>query len=146
MMASQVAWCIEGRVLYVQFGDFMASDSTVMLLRYISHEIDRLTNPLRLKTHVIFNTELAKNQQPNIMPLTKAINEYFTRPQLGWTVLVTTSRFHRTISHMAAQLTNARWQSFVTDAAAMAFLNDVDHTLPDLPQQFIIHQPLAVFE
>lgn len=146
MMASQVAWCVEGRVLYVQFADLVNSDSVNMLLRFIAHEIDRLTNPLRFRTHVVFNTELAKNQQPNVVPLTQSINEYFTRPQLGWTILVSTNRLHRTISHMAAQLTNARWKAFSSDAEAMQFLNDVDKTLPDLPQQFIITQPLAMFE
>jgi len=145
-MASRISWCIEGRVLYVHQSEFMTTDTINMTLRFVAHEIDRRDNPLRLRIHVIINNDDVKNILPNMMPISAAIKDFYSRPHLGWNVFVTTNSAHRMMNNIMSNLMNANSKSFANDADALTFLQQVDQTLPQLPMTIPENEPIAFFE
>lgn len=145
-MSSRISWCVEGRVLYVYQDGFVTTDTINMTLRFLAHEVDRRNNPLRLRTHVITNMDNVKNTFSNVMPLTTAIKDFYSRPYLGWSVLVAANSAHRMMMNVMANIMKARNKSFANNADALTFLQQVDQTLPQLPLSIPENEPIALFE
>lgn len=132
-MPYTVDWMVEGRVVLDRLSGEVTMDD-------IAQTSERITDLMRQgkppMVHLIVELT-AVEKLPMGIHIGK-INQYMMHtkePNLGWSLVVTKSIFLRFLASVATQVARGRYRAFDTFEEAVAFLADVDATLPEFQAQ-----------
>jgi hypothetical protein len=126
-MPYHIGWFIEGRIAYVHMEGVSTPEEAHSFDQEIKKFLDSAQAPL---LHMIFDTG-GVTHLPNIKTLSR-----FTwprHPANGWVASFPKSnQFINLITSIVAQVFKARYRQFDSFEEALAFLQHVDSTLPNL--------------
>lgn len=128
-MPSQISWLLDRRVIFVKFtGEVTVED--LQSFNTSMHEYLDLGQPPLV--HIISDSSETNKFPINLGALNKVFFQQRPNPKMGWIVVITANRMLSFVSSMLAQLGKSRFRTFNTMQEAIAFLNDIDVTLPTL--------------
>lgn len=131
MMPVKVYWIVKHRVAYLQASGDVTLDEVrqtadvSLAMMHASHDA--------VLVHAIQDGESLKSFPRQIFEISKITRELRAHPQLGYTVVVSLSDpLIEFISIMVTKIARSRRHTLHTLAQGLAFLNQVDSSLPDL--------------
>jgi hypothetical protein len=126
-MAHEISWLLEGRVIFVRLTGVQTAEAASLFDREILPYLDNVQAPL---VHLVFDT-VGLEQLPGIGVLSRF--QWLKHPKTGWVVgYPKPNGAIAFITGFVSQLFKLRFRTFDTSQEALAFLQDVDATLPDL--------------
>ncbi len=126
-MPHMISWLVEGRVVLVYMAGSPDLEEASVFDQEIRSYLQEATAPL---AHVILNVSELE-QLPSLTTLSKF--HWPRHPKTGWMVVYPQpNRITGFVMSVASQLFNARFRPFDTLDETLAFLQEVDSTLPDL--------------
>lgn len=142
-MPSEILWYYPERVLFTRFHGNLTENEitdghayTVNLLESVRHD-----DPL----HFIYDAQYLKNASANILKLQELAKTLTTNPQLGWVISVHDSSLVRIVAATTNQLFGKHSRHYARVEDAVAFLQNDDETLPELPLSLPSHTILMRF-
>ncbi|MCB9453981.1 MAG: hypothetical protein H6672_21315 [Anaerolineaceae bacterium] len=132
-MPFKVDWLIKGRVIHDWLSGNVEMDDIAETSKLITDLMRQGDPPL---VHLIVDI-LDVTRLPLGINIGK-INQYMQHtkePNLGWSLVITESMFMRFLASVVTQIAQGRFRAFTTMEDALAFLQDVDASLPPLPSK-----------
>jgi hypothetical protein len=134
-MPYTIEWLVPHKVIFERdWGEYSAADLEVFDRELVAY-LDSSTAPL---VHVIADaTDL------HHVPLMAAFKDlqFLKHPRLGWYIGIgVANKFVKVITSLVGQVFKIRYRFVDTPAEALAFLQKVDSTLPDLPTAWTDYQ------
>ena len=138
-MPYRLSWLVEKRVTYLEYLGELTPDelaeSEAANTVYLAEAVPELGKGLPL-VHIVVDTSKATKMPTNIGQLRKIIHTN-TDERIGWIVTITPNPIFRFLTSVIVQLVGQRMRQCETIAEAIAFLQDIDETLP------VISPPVA---
>lgn len=138
-MPYRLSWLVEKRVTYLEYLGELTPDelaeSEVANTVYLAEAVPELGKGLPL-VHIVVDTSKATKMPTNIGQLRKIIHTN-TDERIGWIVTITPNPIFRFLTSVIVQLVGQRMRQCETITEAIAFLQDMDETLP------VISPPVA---
>jgi hypothetical protein len=132
IMAYEVTWLVAGRIILDKLSGNIQMDEIATTSELITNLV-REGSPKQV--HLIVHI-LEVNKLPVGINVGK-VNQYMKHtqePNLGWTLVITTSMFLRFLASVVTQVAGGRFRAFATYEEALAFLQELDSTLSLLPE------------
>ena len=127
-MPYEISWLVEKRVILARvYG--VANIEMLTELNEAEHATIVQGIPL---VHLISDTTKVEKVEVSLKDLHKLAKSFKKPEGMGWYVEVHPSTFNRMISSIALQFAGARHREFATIEDAIAFLQDVDESLPPM--------------
>ena len=128
-MPYEVSWFIERRVVRaVLTGDLTIRDAEAASL-LTSQFILKGQPPL---VHLIADTTGLGKFPTNLSLINGEASHHLRNPNIGWTIVISSSTATRFVSSIMTQVTRVRFRMFSTWDQSIAFLLQQDETLSDL--------------
>ena len=128
-MAYRISWFVPGSVVYVALRGKTTAEELRAETSQLIALLDEGEAPL---VHLLLDATLLEQFPANVEVLNSAMVDGFRHPILGWTILITESRMVKYLGAMVTGLSNARYRAFESLEDGLAFLNEIDSTLPNL--------------
>ncbi len=134
-MPADTYWLVEDRVLQVDLsGDVdaeMVLAAATKAAEFIDAAPDQSVVPL---IHALVDAAEIASFPKTLKEFADVYKPMASHQQMGWVLLYgTDDPLIRFITNAASQMYSTRYRQFATRAEALAFLQDIDSTLPDLP-------------
>jgi hypothetical protein len=128
-MAYRIEWLVEGRIALTYLSGLITLEETLTFDRDILPYLEQAQPPL---VHLLFDTS-ALEQLPGITTLNKF--QWPKHPRVGWVISYPQPNpLIAFLTYLMAQIFKSRNRTMNTLEESLAFLNDVDATLPDLAE------------
>ena len=128
-MAYQISWLVEGRVMQIIVNGTTTveeiQDQALSLTKYL----DNGQGPL---VHTFIDLLQLENFPINLSLLNNSMASTLQHSKVGWNIVITSNRMVKFLTSLVMQLSKVRFRTFATWEEGIAFLNDMDSTLPDL--------------
>ncbi len=129
-MSYEVSWLVDRRVLYVRLYGSHSSEE----IRRLAAETRELCEEGLPFVHIISDTTEQLRAEFKMQDI---LNMFRGAPppiaKVGWSTYVSLNPVNRFLFSITSQLTSGKHRAFVTLEDAIAFLQQVDHTLPSIP-------------
>ncbi len=123
-MPYTINWYIPNQIIYSDF----CGEVTLRELSKYNDEMTQILETAASRIHVIVNTTQVTNVSVNPRDIVQTLS-HLTHPQIGWGVVVQTSRFVRFLASMVMQLRQVRVRYVGDLPSAADFLEQVDDTI-----------------
>jgi hypothetical protein len=128
-VAYQISWLVEGCVVEITFSGTATVEELHNQALSLVEYLDKGQQPL---VHNILNLTELEHFPINLALLNNNLSAPLRHPKIGWNIFITSNRMAKFLASMVTQLSSARFRSFATREEGLAFLNEVDSTLPNL--------------
>jgi hypothetical protein len=129
MMAHEISWLVPNKVINMYVNGDMTLESLTAFSDDVIQHIEASDAPL---VHLLID-ERDMGGFPSQIKRVLDSAQFLRHPRLGWFVIYgTDNKVLKFISYMVAQVAHIRHRRFVTQAEALAFLQTIDSTLPNL--------------
>lgn len=133
-MPYRLSWFVEKRITFLEYNGEITpkelAESEAANTRYLEQAMPELGKGLPL-VHILVDTTRVTKMPTNLGQLRKIIHTN-TDARVGWIVTVTPNPLLRFVSSVIVQLVGQRMRQFETLTEAVAFLQEIDETLPKL--------------
>ena len=128
-MSHEISWLVPNKVVNMYVNGEMTLESLAAFSQDVIRYIEASDAPL---VHLLID-ERDMGGFPGQIKRVLDTAEFLRHPRLGWFVIYgTDNKILKFISYMVAQVVQIRHRRFVTQAEAIAFLQGIDATLPNL--------------
>ena len=128
-MAYETKWLLPGRVIYMaNRGAITVEELQDESLRLIEL-LEEGEGPL---VHLLTDVTELGEFPISVGVLNRASIDALRHPKMGWLLVITDNRMLKYLGSMVTGLSGVRYRAFTSVDEALAFLNEVDSTLPDL--------------
>jgi len=128
-MAHEISWLVPNKVINMYVNGDMTLESLVAFSDDVIQHIEASDAPL---VHLLID-ERDMGGFPSQIKRVLDSAQFLRHPRLGWFVIYgTDNKVLKFISYMVAQVAHIRHRRFVTQEEALAFLQTIDSTLPNL--------------
>ena len=127
-MAYEVTWLVDKRIIYFHtsgiatIDDVKAGNKKVMLM---------LDEGIQF-VHLITDSTDVEKVQLGLTDLASVFRDMPSSPKLGWSIYVSPKILDRFFASVTTQMTKSRHREYNSLAEAIAFLQSVDDTLPEI--------------
>jgi hypothetical protein len=132
-MAYKTSWLIENRIIHININ----GDINLDALNAMTEDVIRLIEGNNVPhVHLLINDKHVKAIPKQILKML-ASSRSLRHPRLGWLVIYgTDNKLFKFLAQMLSRTINLKHRRFLTLEEALAFLQSVDATLPqlDVPQ------------
>jgi hypothetical protein len=125
----QISWLVEGYVVAVTFSGTTTAHEIEEQALALAKYLDKGQGVL---VHNIIDLSQLENFPINLGLLNHNLAAPLRHPKIGWNIFITSNRMAKFLASMVLQISSARFRTFATRREGLAFLNEVDSTLPNL--------------
>ena len=128
-MAIEIKWLLPGRIVYIANRGTITVDELQNESRQLIEFLDEGEGPL---VHLLTDVTELGEFPISVGLLNRTSVEPLRHPRMGWLVVITNNRMLKYLGSMVTGLSSVRYRAFTSVDEGLAFLNEVDSTLPDL--------------
>lgn len=127
-MSIVMEWLVEGRVIVSYIWEEFTQEEIIDGGHRLQAFVDTCT-PLM---HDIIDMRYVRKHPISVGPIAQALPA-FRDERMGWVILVSSSEIIRSLTRMILGVMRSRFRAFATPEEAIAFLQEVDASLPPIP-------------
>ncbi|MFP4323516.1 MAG: hypothetical protein ACLFTK_13775 [Anaerolineales bacterium] len=130
-----ISWLYEDRIIWLRNSGQMTLDDMFVADASLRGYLDDST---ATRVHLIMDNRAVQGWHiaPDELPKARSANQFMAHPRLGWVVMCGMPQGEKRLANflgtMAAHEQNARLRTFYTVDEALAFLQEVDDSIPPL--------------
>ncbi len=128
-MSYHISWLVEGYVIDVSFEGNLTveelEDQAFAALEYMNNGETELI-------HSILDLTALEKVPLSMSIFSGSFAEPLRHPRVGWNIFITTNRMFKLMVSTILKLSSGKYRIFPTREEGLAFLNEVDNTLPNL--------------
>jgi len=138
LMPVETDWLLQNRIIGIRlYGDVTVADIQISN-QTVTQMLDQLQQADHL-IHVIHDAGGVTSIPRRVGEIVKATRSGFTHPKIGWTVAYNMeNQLIRFMGDMLGRIFRARFRIVQSYAEAMAFLHEMDGTLPDADSEHVL--------
>jgi hypothetical protein len=126
-MNYEISWLLKGRIVLHQTFALPTQDDVAQMDEQFLDYLEQAEAPL---LHFIYDMS-AQDKVPDLK--TMANMEFTRHPAMGWAIVIgTVNPMTKFLITTVSQINKTRFRMFTTREEALAFLQEVDNTLPQL--------------
>ena len=128
-MPHTISWLLQGRIVHTDFYGEMVAEEIQEATREIIELMDEGDGPL---VHVITDTTGLGRYLIKVGLVNSSALDALRHPKMGWSIIISDNNVVKYLSGIVTGISRARFRAFGTLEEGLAFLNQVDSSLPDL--------------